>query len=113
MVDGVFRSFYNRSRVRKDFVDASSLRLYARCATWEKQDMDAIIGKYRVHMEENGLVLGHVSGIKFDLTVDEAVGLMDFLNAYRQTLSALQEDHERHTDPCLERVVVSKKDENS
>lgn len=75
--------------------------------------MDAIIGRYRVRMEENGMVLGHVSGINFDLTVDEAVGLMDFLNVYRQTLSALQEDQERHTDPCMERVVVSKKDENS
>ena len=74
--------------------------------------MDAIIGRYRVRMEEDGLVLGHVMGIKFDLTVDEAVGLMDFLNVYRQTLLALQEDHERHTDPCMERVVVSKKDEN-
>ncbi|MBV9259309.1 MAG: hypothetical protein JO215_14940 [Ktedonobacteraceae bacterium] len=75
--------------------------------------MDAIIGRYRLRMEENGLVLGHMSGIKFDLTVDETVGLLDFLNAYRQTLSALQEDNERETDPCLERVVVGKKDENS
>ncbi|MBA2392099.1 MAG: hypothetical protein H0V70_05065 [Ktedonobacteraceae bacterium] len=75
--------------------------------------MDAIIGKYRVRLEENGLVLGHASGINFDLTIDEAVGLMDFLNVYRQTLSAMQEDHERHTDPCLERVVISKQDEKS
>ena len=75
--------------------------------------MDAIIGRYRVRMEENGLVLGHVSGIKFDLTVDEAVGLKNFLNVYSQTLSALQEDHERHTDPCMERVVVNQHDENS
>lgn len=75
--------------------------------------MDAIIGKYRVRLEENGLVLGHASGINFDLTIDEAVGLMDFLNVYRQTLSALQEDHERYTDPCLERVVISKQDEKS
>ena len=58
-------------------------------------------------------MLGHASGINFDLTVDEAVGLMDFLNVYRETLSALQEEHERHTDPCLERVVVSKPDEKS
>ena len=27
--------------------------------------MDAIIGKYRVRLEENGLVLGHASGINF------------------------------------------------
>ena len=70
--------------------------------------MDAIIGRYRLHMEESGLVLGHPSGINFDLTVDEAVGLMEFLNAYRQTLLVLQQDNERDTDPCLERVVVEK-----
>lgn len=76
--------------------------------------MDAIIGRYRIRLEENGLVLGHASGINFDLTIDEAVGLMDFLNVYRQTLSAMQEeDYERHTDPCLERVVISKRDEKS
>jgi hypothetical protein len=76
--------------------------------------MDAIIGRYRVRMEENGLILGHMSGINFDLTVDETVGLMEFLNAYRQTLSALQHDNdERETDPCMERVVVQKQEENS
>ena len=75
--------------------------------------MDAIIGKYRVHMEESGMVLGHASGIKFDLTVDETVGLMNFLKAYQQTLSILQQDPERNTDPCMERVVVSKKDDKS
>ncbi len=75
--------------------------------------MDAIIGRYRVRMEENGLILGHMSGINFDLTVDETVGLMEFLNAYRQTLSALQQDNERETDPCMERIVVQKPEENS
>ncbi len=75
--------------------------------------MDAIIGRYRVRMEENGMVLGHMSGINFDLTVDETVGLLDFLNAYRQTLSALQHDNDRETDPCMERVVVNKEEENS
>jgi hypothetical protein len=82
-------------------------------ATKEKEDMDAIIGRYRVRMEESGIVLGHASGINFDLTVDETVGLMEFLNAYRQTLSVLQHDSERDTDPCMERVVVAKKDEKS
>ena len=75
--------------------------------------MDAIIGRYRARLEENGLVLGHMSGINFDLTVDETVGLLDFLNAYRQTLSSLQQENERETDPCMERVVVGQKDENS
>ncbi len=75
--------------------------------------MDAIIGRYRVRMEESGIVLGHASGINFDLTIDETVGLLDFLNAYRQTLSVLQQDNERDTDPCMERIVITRKDENS
>ena len=73
--------------------------------------MDAIIGRYRARMEENGLVLRHASGINFDLTVDETVGLLDFLNAYRQTLLALQIDNERDTDPYLERIILEKKEE--
>ena len=78
--------------------------------------MDAIIGRYRVRMEESGLILKHASGINFDLTVEETVGLLDFLNVYRQSLLALQIDDECDTDPYLERVVVDrqdKKDENS
>lgn len=75
--------------------------------------MDAIIGRYRVRLEENGLVLGHMSGINFDLTVDETVGLMDFLHAYRQTLSVMQHDPARETDPCMERVSINKQEENS
>ncbi len=74
--------------------------------------MDAIIGRYRARMEENGLVLRHASGINFDLTVDETVGLLDFLNAYRQTLTALQIDNERDTDPYLERIILEKKEES-
>ena len=73
--------------------------------------MDAIIGRYRARMEENVLVLRHASGINFDLTVDETVGLLDFLNAYRQTLTALQIDNERDTDPYLERIILEKKEE--
>ena len=73
--------------------------------------MDAIIGRYRARMEENGLVLRHASGINFDLTVDETVGLLDFLNAYRQTLTALQIDNERDTDPYLERIILEKKED--
>ena len=66
--------------------------------------MDAIIGRYRARMEESGLVLRHISGINFDLTPDETLGLLDFINAYRQTLLSLQE---RDTDPHLERIVLN------
>ena len=64
--------------------------------------MDAIIGKYRMHMEETGLILKHMSGISFDLTPEEALGLLDFLSAYRQTLQTMRGDVE--TEPKLERI---------
>ena len=56
--------------------------------------MDAIIGRYRVHIEETGIVLKHQSGICFDFSPDEALGILDFIKAYRQTLVAM----ERNTD---------------
>jgi hypothetical protein len=60
-------------------------------------------------MEPTGLVLRHATGISFDLSIDETLGLLNFLNAYHQTLLALQEhDHERHTEPRMERIVIHK-----
>jgi len=68
--------------------------------------MDAIVGRYRAHMEESGLILKHPSGISFDLTPEEALGLLDFITAYRPTLLALQE--ERDTDPHMASIVLDK-----
>ncbi len=70
--------------------------------------MDAIIGRYRVSMEEMGLILKHQSGISFDLTADETLGLLDFINVYRKALLAVDhEDREyRETDPELKRIVI-------
>ena len=64
--------------------------------------MDAIIGKYRLHMEETVLVLTHLAGISFDLTLDESVGLMEFINIYKDAIELAQCD----TEPKIERVVV-------
>ena len=73
--------------------------------------MDAIIGRYRARMEGTGLILKHPSGINFDLTLEETLGLSDFINVYRETLLAMQQSADaRETDPRLERVVL-KKDE--
>jgi hypothetical protein len=69
--------------------------------------MDAIIGRYRARMEESGLIIKHASGISFDLSIDETLGLLEFINAYRQTLMTMQ----RETDPQIERVVVDQDDE--
>lgn len=73
--------------------------------------MDAIIGRYRARMEDTGLVLKHASGINFDLTLEETMGLLDFISAYRRTLLILQQQ-ERETDPQLERVVLAKEEED-
>jgi hypothetical protein len=73
--------------------------------------MDAIIGRYRAHMEETGLILRHATGISFELTVDETVGLLNFINVYRQALLMMQEEQDDvETEPRLERVVIQKED---
>jgi len=68
--------------------------------------MDAIIGRYRVHVEETGIVLKHQSGICFDLLPDEALGILDFIKAYRQTLIMM----ERNTD-ALKSIVLDQYDD--
>lgn len=69
--------------------------------------VDAIIGRYQARMEETGLVLTHPSGICFDLTADEALGLQDFISVYRKALLASESDtDERDTEPEIERVVI-------
>ena len=65
--------------------------------------MDAIIGRYRLRMEETGtFVLQHPTGLMFDLTAEEALGLIDFIHVYRKALMAI----ERETDAEMERVVI-------
>lgn len=64
--------------------------------------MDAIIGRYRLRMEETGLLLKHEAGIIFDLTASETLGLLSFISAYRENLETM----EGETEPHLNRVVV-------
>ena len=64
--------------------------------------MDAIIGRYKVRMEDSRLILTHPSGISFDITADEALDLQDFLKVYRRALIT----PERVTNPELERIVI-------
>ncbi len=72
--------------------------------------MDAIIGRYRVRMEKTGLILKHAAGIGFDLTLDETIALGDFINAYRQTLMALQGETDRETEPHMKSIVLDEDD---
>jgi len=69
--------------------------------------MDAIVGRYRVRLEEDGLlVLKHPSGICFDLTAEETLEFLDFISVYRKALLAIDQDENRDTDPELARIVV-------
>lgn len=69
--------------------------------------MDAILGRYRAHMEETGLILRHATGLSFELTVGETLGLLNFISVYRDALLALQDDQDdAETEPRLERVLI-------
>jgi hypothetical protein len=52
--------------------------------------MDAILGRYRVRVNDTGLVLTHLAGISFDITANEALAFLDFLDSHQQTLIATQ-----------------------
>ena len=52
--------------------------------------MDAIIGRYKVRMEETGLILKHPSGLSFDFLPNEVLGLWNFIDFYREQLSDTQ-----------------------
>ena len=67
--------------------------------------MDAIIGRYRLRMEDTGLILRHMSGITFDMTLDEALGLLNFLSAHRENLTSFEE---RETNPDLKSITAEK-----
>lgn len=63
--------------------------------------MDAIIGRYRVHLQDEGtLILTHRAGVAFDLSAEETLELLDFISVYRKTLMALL----RETDTELKRI---------
>jgi hypothetical protein len=70
---------------------------------------DAIIGRYRIRVEEAGMVLTHPTGISFDITANEALGLYDLISMYRKTLQKA----ERDTEPEIKRIVVEEPPQES
>ena len=64
--------------------------------------MDAIIGRYRLRMEETGLLLTHEAGIIFDMTPGETLGLLNFIIAYRENLETVEVE----TAPRLKRILM-------
>jgi hypothetical protein len=71
--------------------------------------IDAIVGRYRLRIEDTGVVLTHPSGISFDLTADEALGVYEFVAVYRKTLLA----DDRETEPVLKRVVIEEPEQEA
>jgi len=64
--------------------------------------MDAILGRYRVRINDTGLVLTHPAGISFDITANESMAFLGFLESHQQTLIAIQSD----ADSQEESVVI-------
>ncbi len=62
--------------------------------------MFAIIGRYKVRMEETGLVIKHGAGISFELTPEETLGFLDFMKAYQQTLISMH-SKDPETQPII------------
>ncbi len=63
--------------------------------------MDAIIGKYKVRMEDNRLIITHTVGISFDFTHEEALGMCSFIDIYRQSFK-----EDRDTDAYLQSITL-------
>jgi len=70
--------------------------------------MDAIIGRYRVCMQEGGLVVKHATGISFDFTPEETLRMLEFIGIYRDALLARLRQDGPDTEPRLESVVIDK-----
>lgn len=66
--------------------------------------MDAIIGKYKVRMESNHLILTHSAGISFSLTLEEALGLFNFMSVYQDRFTNELVD----TEPRIEVIQLKK-----
>jgi hypothetical protein len=75
--------------------------------------MDAIIGRYKVDLKETGLTLKHEAGIAFELTIEETLGFLSFLNVYRGTLLALKDNDEPETEKLSRVVIDDAKDQHA
>lgn len=63
--------------------------------------MDAIIGKFRVRTDGSSVILTHRAGISFDLTPEEALGFVDIISVYRETLIDIVEVKEEEPEKIL------------
>jgi hypothetical protein len=70
--------------------------------------MRAQIGKFKVQVRKSGLLLWHSMGLGFELTPQEALGLLQFLQLYQQSLL----EQSATTDPETQPVIRFLKDED-
>jgi len=77
-------------------------------ASRKEVSMYAIIGRYKVSMQETGLIIRHGAGIAFDLTLGETLGLLDFMRAYQQTLISMRNE-DPETQPII-RIILEERE---
>jgi hypothetical protein len=70
--------------------------------------MQAQIGKFKIQVTKSGLALRHSTGLGFELTREEALGLLQFLQVYQQTLL----EQPGTTDPETQPVIRFLKNED-
>ncbi len=75
--------------------------------------MDAIIGRYKVGLNETGLTIKHETGIAFELTIEETLGFFSFLKVYHETLLTLKDDDEPETEKLIRVVKDDVKDKHA
>jgi hypothetical protein len=63
--------------------------------------MRAQIGKFKVQARKSGLLLRHNMGLGFELTPQEALGLLQFLKLYQQSLLEQLDMTDPETQPVI------------
>jgi hypothetical protein len=56
--------------------------------------MEAIVGRYRLQMEGFCIILTHTTRFRFEMTLDEALGLMEFIQNFQAAGATAQGDAE-------------------
>jgi hypothetical protein len=72
--------------------------------------MDAQIGKFKVQVKKSGLLLRHSMGMGFELTREEALGLLQFLQVYQQALLEQPGTTDPETQPVI-RFLMNEDDQ--
>ena len=63
--------------------------------------MDAQIGNFKVQVKKSGLHLRHRMGLGFEMTREEALGLLQLLQAYQQTWLEQSDPADPQTQPIV------------